>query len=252
METVRSPDGTEIAFQRSGEGPMLVLIVGAFNDRASTNTLASGLSDAFTVYEYDRRGRGNSGDTPPYSVRREVEDLAAVIEAAGEPAFVFGHSSGAALALEAAATAVPIRALAVYEPPYTGRPNMAFAERLEKLVGEGELSEAAATFLELLGTPPSAVQQMKEAPHWAHMEKFAPSLSYEIRLCNDGELPVDRLANIDVPTLALAGETSPPWAKERARALARIVRNGQARVLQGQSHRVADDVLIPLLKEFFL
>jgi pimeloyl-ACP methyl ester carboxylesterase len=131
METVRSSDGTEIAFDRSGDGPPLVLVVGAFSDRCSTKALGTGLRDVFTVYEYDRRERGDSGSTPSYAVDREVEDLAAVIEVAGDPAFVFGHSSGGALALEAAARAVPIRALVVHEPPYTGRPHLhEFAEHL--------------------------------------------------------------------------------------------------------------------------
>ena len=161
MSSARSSDGTEIVFDRSGDGPPLVLVVGAFSDRTSTKALGIGLRDAFTVYEYDRRGRGASGSTPPYAVDREVEDLAALIEVAGEPAFVFGQSSGGALALEAAASAVPIRAFVVHEPPYTDGPTDEFAERLEELVGERRESEAAAAFLELLGTPPTVIAEMK-------------------------------------------------------------------------------------------
>lgn len=251
MERIRSTDGTELAFERSGDGPPLVLVVGAFNDRSSMSSLATGLEVAFTVFRYDRRGRGDSGNTLPYAVEREVEDLAAVIAATGEPAFVFGHSSGAALAIETAASGAPIRSLALYEPPYTRGPSTAFAEHLENLVSEGRASEVAAAFLELVGTPPAVVAQMQGAPYWAHMEAFAPTLSYDIRLSNGGAPPLERLARVPAPVLALAGADSPAWAQEGARAIAAAVPGGQARVLQGQSHNVADDALIPVLKEFF-
>ena len=251
MDTVQSKDGTTIAFDRSGAGPALVLVVGAFSDRSSTQSLAAGLGSTFTVYEYDRRGRGNSGDAAPYSIDREVDDLAAVIATAGGSAFVFGHSSGGALALEAAAAGVPIRGLAVYEPPYTEGPSYAFAARLEELVGAGRRSEAAAAFLTLMGTPAGVIEQMQAGPYWGHMESFAQTLVYDVTLCNDGSVPVDRLAKISAPTLALAGGASPAWAGEVARAIAAAVPDGQARVLEGQGHGVADDVLIPVLTAFF-
>lgn len=251
MQLVRSADGTDIALDRSGDGPALVLVGGAFQDRLAMKTVATGLRDAFTVHEYDRRGRGESGNTLPYAVEREVEDLAAVIEAAGEPAFVFGQSSGGALALEAVARAVPIRALVVNEPPYTDGPSTEFAEHLEALVEEGQPAEATAAFLELIGTPPTAIAELKAGPRWAQMQAFAPTLSYEVRLCNNGELPTDRLAEVSASTLALAGETSPAWAHKGARAIADQVPTGRARVLVGQGHRIADDVLISVLKEFF-
>ena len=249
--TVTSADGTAIVFERVGAGPPLVLVVGAFCDRSSAEALATGLADTFTVYRYDRRGRGDSGNTAPYSVQREVEDLAAVIEAAGEPAFLFGHSSGGSLGLEAAGAGVPIRALSVHEPPYTDGPTDEFAEQLEKLVADGHDSDAAAAFLELVGTPPAVIEQMQAGPHWAHMTAFAPSLSHEIRLCNNGVLPAGRLTNVRAPALALAGETSPPWAHEGAQAIAQTMPNGAARILEGQGHAVADEVLTPLLKSFF-
>jgi pimeloyl-ACP methyl ester carboxylesterase len=248
--TVTSADGTKIVFERAGAGPPLVLVLGAFCDRSSAEALTSGLADAFTVYRYDRRGRGDSGNTAPYSVQREVEDLAAVIEAAGQPAFVFGHSSGGSLALEAAGAGVPIRALIVHEPPYTDGPNDEFAEQLEKLVADGRESDAAAAFLELLGTPPAVIEQMQAGPHWAHMVAFAPSLSHEIRLSNNGVMPASRLANVLTLTLALAGQDSPRWAHEGAQALAQILPNGNARILEGQGHAVADEVLISVFKEF--
>jgi pimeloyl-ACP methyl ester carboxylesterase len=252
MQVVRSADGTEIAVDRSGEGPALVLVVGAFSDRSSTNALAKGLGDSFTVCEYDRRGRGASGNTSPYAVEREVDDLAAVLAAVGEPAFVFGHSSGGSLALEAAAAQVPVRALVVHEPPYRGGATVEFAERLENLVADGRPSAATEAFLELVGTPSAAIQQMKAGPQWARMEEFAPTLSYEVRLCNDGVVPVERLAGMSIPVLALAGETSPPWAYKGARAIAEVLPNGQARVLKGQGHAVAEEVLVGVLTSFFL
>ena len=216
------------------------------------NTVATDLRDTFTVYEYDRRGRGDSGNTRPYAVKREVEDLAAVIDAAGEPAFVFGQSSGGALALEAAARALPIRALVVHEPPYTDGPTSDFAEHLEELVDGGRPAEATAAFLELIGTPSGAIDAMKAGPQWARLEPFAPTLSHEVRLCNGGELPVRRMADVSVPVLALAGERSPAWAHDGARAIAEQLPRGRARVLAGQGHMVDDEVLASLLREFFL
>jgi pimeloyl-ACP methyl ester carboxylesterase len=252
MGKIRSFDETEIAFDRSGDGPPLVLVVGAFSDRSSMKGVEAGLRDAFTVYAYDRRGRGDSGITPPYAVDREVEDLAALIEVAGEPAFVFGQSSGGALALEAAASSVPIRALVVNEPPFIDGPTFEFAEHLDRLVAEGRTSEATGAFLELLGTPPAVIADMKAGPQWAHMEAFAPTLSHEVRLCNNGLAPTERLARVAGPTLALAGETSPSWAHDGARAIAEALPRGEARVLAGQSHRIDDDMLISVLKEFFV
>ena len=252
MHKVQSKDGTAIAYQHSGQGAALVLIVGSFCNRFSTRTLASALASAFTVYEYDRRGRGDSGDTAPYSVEREVEDLAAVIDAAGGSAFVFGHSSGGAIALEAASAGVPIRALAVYEPPYTEGPTFELANQLAEMAANGRESDAATTFLTLVGTPAAVVEQMKAGPHWKHMESFAHTLAYDVRLCNDGQMPVDRLEKISAPTLALAGSTSPSWGSEGAQAIAATVQNGEFRVLEGQGHGVADDVLVPILKAFFV
>ena len=181
-----------------------------------------------------------------------MDDLAAVIEAAGGSAFAFGHSSGGALVLEAAASGVPLRALAVYEPPYTEGPSQEFAARLADMAAAGRKSDAAEAFLALMGTPAGVLKQMKAGPYWEHMESFAHTLAYEVGLCNDGSVPVDRLSKISIPTLALAGGASPEWAREGAHAIAAAVPNGQARVLEGQGHGVADDVLIPVLKEFFM
>jgi pimeloyl-ACP methyl ester carboxylesterase len=251
MERVQSADGTTIAFDRSGAGPALVLVVGAFSDRSSTKSLAAGLGSRFAVYEYDRRGRGDSGDTAPYSIEREIEDLAAVVEAAGGSAFVFGHSSGGALALEAAARGVPARRVAVYEAPYTAGPTTEFADQLDELAASGREGEVAERFLTLMGTPPQMIEQMKAGPYWARMRSFARTLPYEVRLCNGGSVPADRLAAITAPTLALAGGASPGWAREAAATIAAAVPGGQLRVLDGQGHGAADEVLIPVLEKFF-
>jgi pimeloyl-ACP methyl ester carboxylesterase len=251
MERAHSVDGTSIAFDRTGAGPALILVVGAFSDRSSTRKLASGLGSSFTIYEYDRRGRGDSGEAGPYSIQREVEDLAAVIQAAGGTAYAFGHSSGGALVLEAAAAGVPIRALAVHEPPYTEGPTREFAARLAAMATDGRKSDAVEAFLALMGTPAAALEQMKAAPQWGYMESFAGTLAYEVGLCNGGAVPVERLARISAPTLALAGGASPAWARAAAEAIAAAAPNSQARVLEGQGHRVADEVLIPVLTDFF-
>lgn len=250
MNSVVSKDGTAIAYDRSGEGPPLVVVVGAFSDRTSKKSLTGGLSGRFTVYEYDRRGRGDSDTSDDTTIEREVEDLAAVIgEAGGEP-FVFGDSSGGALAIEAAVAGVAARKIAVYEVPYTPGPTLAVADSLERLVEEGQHGEAAAQFLSLMGVPPDGLVQMRSAPHWSHVEAFAGTLPTEVRLCNDGAVPADRLARLTAPLLALAGDQG-PWAAGVAEAIAAAAPNGRARVLAGQGHAVADDALIPVLEEFF-
>jgi pimeloyl-ACP methyl ester carboxylesterase len=250
METVRSADGTTIAFDRSGQGPALVLVTGAFTDRSSTKALAARLAPDFTVYEYDRRGRGDSEDRPDYSIAREVDDLAALIGAAGGSACVFGHSSGGALALEAATREVPVRKLAVYEPPYTAGPTDELADQFAALAASGREGEVAERWLTMMGTPPPVLEQMKAGPYWAHMCSFAHTLPYELRLCNNGAVPRDRLARITAPTLALAGGASDSWAAEVARTIAATIPDAEHRVLEGQGHGAADDVIVPILNEY--
>jgi pimeloyl-ACP methyl ester carboxylesterase len=254
MDAVRSADGTTIAFESSGHGPALVLVTGAFCDRTSPAGLAAALGPDFTVYSYDRRGRGDSGDQPPYAIAREVEDLAAVVAAAGGggPVSVFGHSSGAALALEAAASGVPMTALAVYEPPYAGDgPSAAFAAELGALVTGGQRGAAAAAFLQLTGVPAQAVAGMRSSPYWPRMEALAHTLPYDITLCNGGAVPADRLAGLQVPVLALAGGESGDWARKAAAEIAAVTAGGRDQVLDGQGHVAADEVLAPVLTGFY-
>ena len=196
METVQSADGTTIAYDRFGQGPALVMVTGAFCDRQSFRSLAACLEPDFTVHLYDRRGRGGSSDADTYAVEREVEDLAAVLAAAGGAASVFGHSSGAALALEAAAVGVEMRRLAVYEPPYTGdgKPTSGLADELRELAASGRREEAATRFLETTGAPPEVIDMIKAGPDWPGMLAIAHTLAYDITLSNGGVLPVERLA----------------------------------------------------------
>ena len=189
MNTVASADGTTIAYDATGAGPPLVLVVGAFCDRHTTRSLTKVLAPDFTVYEYDRRGRGESGDTAPYAVEREVEDLAAVAGAAGGAPNVFGHSSGAILALEAAARGVPMARLVAYEPPYIigdtrPRPGSDVADRLSALVSDGRRGDAAKLFLtEAVGMPAEVVSMIEGSPDWAGMTALAHTLAYDVTTC---------------------------------------------------------------------
>jgi pimeloyl-ACP methyl ester carboxylesterase len=255
MEKVQSADGTEIAFERSGQGPPLVLVKGAFNDRTSSADLAGQLGADFTVYVFDRRGRGDSDQGGAYAIEREVEDLAAVLDAAalraaGAPAAVYGHSSGACLAAEAAAAGVPMRALALYEPPYGTGASPEFAAELAALAAAGQASEAAERFLRITGVPPQALEQMKQAPYWPRMTSFAGTLPYDVTLASR---PVPAgLASAGFPVLALAGGASPDWAGAAAQAIAATTPAGRSRVLADQTHNAAPGVLAPVLAEFFL
>jgi pimeloyl-ACP methyl ester carboxylesterase len=251
MNIVHSADGTPIAFEKSGDGPPLAMVVGAFSDRTWRQSLVADLESEYTVYRYDRRGRGDSGDTGPYAIEREVEDLAAVIDATGGAPFLFGHSSGGALAIEAAAAGAPISKIAVYEVPYTDGPNDEVADELSGLVASGRRSDAVARFLALMGTPAGAIEQMRAGPYWSHLEGFAPTLAYDVWLCNDGDVPVDRLAGVDVPLLALRGTVS-PWARGVADAIAAAAPHGEQKILEGQGHDVADDALAAALTAFFV
>lgn len=221
MKRVRSTDGTMIAVDRSGHGPALVLITGAFTDRSSTEALASGLAERYAVHQFDRRGRGDSDQGGPYAIEREIEDLAAVIDAAGGPAYGFGHSSGGALVLEAAARGLPLRGVVVYEPPFTTGPNDDLADALDDLAAAGHNSEASERFLALF-TPQPVIDQMKTGPYWAHITPYASTLSHEIRLSNNGTVPADRLAKITAPfshwpaaTAQPGPARSPPRSRKR-------------------------------------
>jgi pimeloyl-ACP methyl ester carboxylesterase len=261
MQTVRSKDGTTIAFDRSGRGPSLVIVGGALSDRGAVSDLAPRLADALTVIAYDRRGRGDSTDTPPYAVEREIEDLAALVDAAGGSSFVLGHSSGAVLALRAAEAGVPIARLALYEPPLmvdATRPPIPddYVSHLDELVATGRGSEAVSYFLTTGPlVPPPVIDQLRQSPAWPPMEAMAPTILYDARimdgLMTDGPGPLARWASVATPILVLDGGASPAWIRHGASALAEVLPNASAGTLEGQGHGPASDVLAPVLLRFF-
>ncbi|QFY08169.1 alpha/beta fold hydrolase [Nonomuraea phyllanthi] len=256
-----SADGTAIAFDRYGSGPAVVLVHGAFTARGhpTLSGVAAALAQWFTVYDYDRRGRGESEDTLPYAVAREIEDLAAVIGAAGGSAMVFGGSSGAALALEAAVRNPAITKLALWEPPYhvdDSAPPLPddFAAQLDALVRADRRGEAVARFMiEAAEAPPEAVAAMRAQPSWPGIEALAHTLAYEAAVLGPGNaLPAARLAAVTQPTLVLNGEDSPRWMANAGLAVAAAVPGAVRRVLEDQAHDVSPEALVPELLEFFV
>ncbi|MDQ2907534.1 MAG: alpha/beta hydrolase [Chloroflexota bacterium] len=260
MNQVISKDGTAIAFDRSGKGPAIILVGGAFQHRAidpQTAQLADLLAQHFSVFHYDRRGRGDSNDTQPYAIEREVEDLAALIQEACGSAFVYGMSSGAALAIEAAARGLAITKLALYEPPFRSRDEQAHQEaenytrQLTALLAEGRRGDAVALAMTTWGAPAEAVTGMRQTPIWSRFESVAPTLAYDNAIMGDGSVPTERLAAIIIPTLVIDGGASPAFMHDAVQATAHALPNGQRRTLEDQTHNAAPEVLAPVLEEFF-
>ena len=250
-----SHDGTSLAYQRAGEGPAVVLVSGAMSTGATVAPLAGLLAKRFTAVCYDRRGRGQSGDTQPYEVAREVEDLAALIDAVGGEASLYGMSSGGALVLEAAASGLPVRSVAVYEVPYAvyeggAKERAEYTRNLTEALGAGRRGDAVELFLRLTGLAEQMIQGARNSPMWPGMEAIAPTLAYDDAVLGDGLVPRARLADIGVPVLSLAGGASPSWMREAARAVADSAPQGTYRVLEGQTHMVDPNVLAPALAEF--
>ena len=264
MEKVVSRDGTAIAFDRVGDGPPLILVGGAFQHRAIDLTsarLTELLAPGSTVFHYDRRGRGDSGDTAPYAVEREVEDLEALIVKAGGSAHVFGMSSGGALALEAAAHGLPIVSLALYEPPFIvddtrPLPPTDLPDRYTALMAEGRRGEVVELFItKAVGLPDDAVAQLRHAPVWPALESVAHTLSYDAAVMRDtgtgSAEPLKRWASVRTPTLVIDGGESPAWARNAVRALVDTLPKAERRTLEGQTHQVSADALAPVLDAFF-
>lgn len=257
VEFATSKDGTQIGYDQSGEGPAVILVSGGSVDRSSNSPVGSLLADRFTVFNYDRRGRGPSGDTLPYAVQREVEDLEAMIGAAGGSAFAYGTSSGAALALEAAAAGLKIDKLALWEPPYiidpAMRPPSDTAQTFERLISEGRRGDAVEFFMaDVVGMPAEFVAQARSQPWWAATEALAHTLAYDARVMGDYSVPVDRAELVAAPALVLVGGASFPFMHETAEALAKALPNGEIRTLEGQTHDVAADMIAPAVTEFFM
>jgi pimeloyl-ACP methyl ester carboxylesterase len=261
MGKVTSKDGAVIAFDQSGHGPAIILVVGAFNDRATGAPLARSLEPHFTVFNYDRRGRGESGDTAPYTIEREIEDLEALITescttlqrdatSAGGSAFVFGYSSGAILALRAAAYGLPISQLALYDPPPTGARAGQLAPQLSELIAADRRGEAVELFqIEAVGIPAQVVAQMRNAPFRPALEKMAHTLVYEAMILRS--LPDELVASVQVPTLVIDGENSPEPVRQAAQSLAEALPDARYRTLEGQGHDLIPAVVTPVLEEFF-
>jgi pimeloyl-ACP methyl ester carboxylesterase len=257
MDSVTSKDGTVITFDRLGAGPPVILVCGGSVDRSSNAPLAALLSQQFTVFNYDRRGRGASGDSPPYAVAREIEDIDAIVEVAGGSANLYGSSSGAPLALEAArALGGRITKLALWEPPYIPdgypRPPVDTAQIFTELVASGRRGDAAEFFMaKVVGLPAEFVTQARNSPWWPAQEALAHTLAYDATIMGDYTLPVERAAAVTVPTLVLDGGASFPFIGPAAQALASALPNGRRQTLEGQRHDVAVEALAPVVAEFF-
>jgi pimeloyl-ACP methyl ester carboxylesterase len=252
VDAARSADGTKIAYERMGDGPVLILAGGALNNRHSAGALVPHLVEKFSLVAFDRRGRGDSTDTSPYAPAREVEDLKALIDAVGGSAMVFGHSSGAVLSLEAAADGAAITRLAVYEPPYlTGNAETASArvQEIEAALDAGDRGTAVEIFIRGTGVPFDPA--MKAQPWFAGLEAVAQTIPYDLALVGDSSVPVDRLAKITAPTLGLYGSASPAWAAASIRAVVGAIPGATQKVLERQTHAADPAVLAPVLIDFF-
>ena len=263
MRTATSRDGTIIAYDELGGGPPVVLVGGALNTRSfgPNGSLAEVLAGHFTVINYDRRGRGDSGDTAPYSIEREIEDLDALIEAAGGSACVFGISSGAVLALEAANRGSSIEKLALYEAPFIVDDSRSpvrddYLGRLERLVASGRRGDAIRLFMrEGVGLPAVFVALMRLMPAWSKLKAVAHTLPYDAAFVDDYRkgkpLPTERWTSVTMPTLVAVGGKSPDWMRNGMQELADVLPNATSDTLEGQTHIVKAQALAPVLVEFF-
>jgi pimeloyl-ACP methyl ester carboxylesterase len=262
MATTVSKDGTKIAYDKTGQGPALIIVAGAFQDRMAMSAYAEPLSKHFTVYNYDRRGRGESGDTQPYAVKREIEDIDALIQEAGGSAFVFGGSSGGVLTLDAAAHGLNITKLAVYEPPFVVDDSRDpvpenIVDQLKGLIAADRRGDAAETFMTQGSLMPAeVVAGMHTQPFWSSVEAVAHTLAYDAEIMDNTmqgtPLPVDRWATVTIPTLVIYGGSGPAWSRKAAEALVELLPYAERQTLQGQFHDLSPDVLTPVLEKFFL
>jgi pimeloyl-ACP methyl ester carboxylesterase len=261
VNTISSNDGTKIVFDKAGSGPTVIIVDGALTTRSSGSKpqLVGFLSHHLTVYTYDRRGRGDSGDTPPYAIDREIEDIAALIEESGGDAFLYGHSSGAALAFEAASKlGSKVKALAMYEAPYNDDPEAqrawkAYRKQLSELLDVGRNGDAVALFMELVGMPAEQISGMRGAPIWPMFEALGPSLAHD-HLGVMGEtaaVPGTRVAQLATSVLVMSGGASYPFMSTTALALSKAFPNGKLRTLYGETHDVSPETLAPVLTSFF-
>jgi hypothetical protein len=261
MPTVTSADGTTIAYEKTGTGPAVIVVDGAMCSRAlgPSRGYAQALADRHTTYIYDRRGRGDSGNTLPWHADREIDDLAAVLQAAGGTAALLGTSSGAVLAADAANRLDGITALALYEPPFivdnTREPRDAtFTEDTQALIDRGDRSGALSKFMTHVGMPRIVLAVMKLSPPWRKLKTVAPTLPYDLAILGDtgrGK-PLDptRWDAITAPALVMDGGKSPQYMRNGAKALSEALPKAEYRTLPGQTHVVKTSALIPVVKQF--
>lgn len=260
LNQVTSKDGTAIAFDVLGTGPAVILVDGAMTARSSGNKpeLARLLAERLTVYTYDRRGRGDSGDTQPYAVEREVEDIDALIGEAGGSVFLYGHSSGGCLAMDATVSLGDrVKKLAMYEVPYNDDPQARknfrdYLKNLADALGSGRRGDAAALFMRLVGMPDAQIEGMRGQAFWHGMEAIAPTLAYDHAgvMGEDGSIPLERVARVHVPTLVMVGGKGAPFMLETAKTLTRTIAAAKLETLEGQDHNVQPQALAPVLVEF--
>src|SRR5690348_16723234 len=260
MNTLSPRDGTTIAYDEQGEGPALILVDGALTVHSSGSAeLAKLLAPHFTVFGFDRRGRGESGDTLPYAVDREIDDIEALIDRAGGPAFLYGHSSGGPLAMRAAVRlGRKVSKIALHEPPYNTAPAVEkswsqYLRQLRRALAEPRRGDAVALFLRFIGTPAEQVDGRRRAPFWPGLEVVAPTLAYDHAaiLGEPWSVPTGLAARVSVPALVMAGDASLPFMPDAARVLSQAIPQGQFRTLEGQTHEVNPGALAPVLADFF-
>lgn len=261
MSTVISEDGTKIAYDMTGDGPPLMIVDGAMCYRASgpSGPLAAQLASDFTVYTYDRRGRGETPDSE-FSVAREIEDLKALVKEAGGSVLMVGVSSGAMLALEAANAGIGVTKLALYEPPLIVDDNHAPAPvsvlpEMRKIIAEDRRGDAVKTFMRSVDVPGFGIVMMQLLPAWKKLKGVAHTLPNDLALLEGlrqgNPLPTDRWTTATMPTLVADGGKSPVYMRNSATALASVLPNGSHQTLPGQTHLVKATALAPVLRDFF-
>jgi pimeloyl-ACP methyl ester carboxylesterase len=251
---VTSKDGTPIAYDRRGSGPAVILVCGGLDDGSENAPLAAELGRRLTVFNYARRGRGDSGDTPPYAVEREIEDIEALVVEAGGRAHAYGVSSGGALALEAAAAGVAIDRLAVYEVPYSigedaSRRWLEYVEQLGPALAQGRRGHALELFMRVAGASEQSISSAQSSPMWPGLEAIAHTLAYDAACLGDGRPPAARLATITQPTLVATGDGA-EFFEQSADAIAESLPHAERRIVARQSHVADPKVVAPVLEQF--
>ncbi|MDJ0352534.1 alpha/beta hydrolase [Pseudarthrobacter sp. PH31-O2] len=255
QSSVQSADGTSIGFETAGAGEPLIFVTGASNDRMAAAPLAAALRDSFTCISYDRRGRGTSGDTRPYDIRREVEDLEALLGLYGGRGHVFGYSSGAILALRAAVDGLDFQTIVLYEPPLfmaggTPASTVEHVRRIEELVAGRRPGDAVEYFQTVVvGIPPAALHGQRKAPFWSGMEAIAQTLAYDQAICGDPNVSVEALSRVSIPSFVLSGDATFPGLAEAAKGVAAMIPGGVWRNIAGQGHDLSAEALAPVFRE---